>query len=177
MKFLIRHACIVACSLLALIVRPSAQAALQRVSTEFAGSALENWETFSRANVLGLSGVLLPIFGGVATITGPNEYIWISQIGIADPNSGGFGLGAYAARSHDGSQGYGTSLSFGTSSIVFNTPVTQFGGFWGSASTTDPITFNFYNTQASVIASDYVTYSAPNNNGIWSGLAGTPILQ
>jgi hypothetical protein len=158
-------------SLLASVAGVSAQGTFQRISAEFTGSARENWESFSRANVSGLSGVPLAIFGGAATIIGPNEYIWISQIGVADPNTGGFGLGPYAARSHDGSQGYGTSLSFGTSSIVFNTSIGQFGGYWGSASTTQPITFTFYDAQGSAFARDTVVYSAPNNNGTleWFG--------
>jgi hypothetical protein len=102
-------------------------AAVERVGTEFSGSGVEDWESFSRANVSGLSGVPLPIFGGTATISGQNEFIWISCEGIAEPSLGCFGLGAYAARSHDGEQGYGTGLAFGASQITFNNPVYQFG--------------------------------------------------
>src|SRR5207248_536642 len=120
--------------------------AVNPVNAEFSGSATEDWESFSRANVSGLSGVELPIFGGSAAISGQNEYIWLSCEGVANPSLGCFGLGAYAARSHDGNQGYGTSLASGTSRITFKSPVYRFGGFWGSASTTVPIVFQFYDS-------------------------------
>jgi hypothetical protein len=100
-----------------------------------------------------------------------------SQIGIAEPNTGGFGLGSYAARSHDGTQGYGTSLAYGTTRIDFASPVSQFGGYWASASTTIPIMFSFYNAQGSLVGTDSVLYSAPNNNGTpewfgWNSVVG-----
>src|SRR5262249_25347451 len=61
----------------------------------FPGSAIETWESFSRNDVSGLVNVTLPIFGGQATVSGPNEYIWITATTFSTPGS--FGLGPFPA--------------------------------------------------------------------------------
>jgi hypothetical protein len=150
-------------------------AAIQRLDSEFAGEATESWESYSRANVSGLVNTPLPIFGGKGTISGQNEYIWITQYGIADPNTGGFGLGGFAARAHDGTQGYGTSLSYATSRITLVSPAFAFGGYWGTDYPSNPIHFAFYDSQGALIGSDDRPYTAPNQNGTleWFGWQST----
>lgn len=146
-----------------------AQAQPQRVTGEFAGTAIETFEGFSRDNVQARVNVPLPIFSGLGAISGPNEYIWINDPRLAYP--GTFGLGPYTAKSHDGNQGYGTGLSYGTSHISFSVPVLAFGGFWASAEPETPIVFNFYDLQGALLGTDSVRYSAPNHDGTleWFG--------
>ena len=154
------------CSLL--LVARQGFAQLSAIPTEFTGSAVETFEELSRANVSGLQNVQVPIFSGLATIAGPNEYIWLNgPLGYP----GTFGLGPYSARAHDGNQGYGTSLSYGTSTITFSVPVSDFGGCWGCASTTTPIVFTFYDRLGASIGTQSVVYSAPNQDGTleWFG--------
>lgn len=148
-----------------------AQGVVHLQPTEFAGTHLEDWESYRRSDILGVSGLKLPVLGGLGTITGSYEFIWLTQFGVADPNTGGFGLGGFAARAHDGLQGYGTSLERGTTSLQLTTPVLGFGGYWASALPARPIEFTFFDEQGKVLASDSVTYSAPNNNGTleWFG--------
>jgi hypothetical protein len=142
---------------------------------EFVGEATETWESFSRAQVYDLRHVELPIFGGAATISGDSEFIWISQIGVAEPNTGGFGLGANAARSHDGVQGYGTSLAQGSTQITIPKPVLHFGGYWGAASGSGPISFRFYDSGGTLIGSDSVIYTRADIDGVleWAGWQST----
>jgi hypothetical protein len=145
---------------------------------EFSGVLVEDFESYSRAQVSGLSNTPLPIFGGNATISGPNEYIWLTCSGIADPNRGCFGLGTFSARAHDGNQGYGTSLAFGTSAIAFQKPVLRFGGFWGNDQSTR-IVGQFFAEDGSLIGSDGFDYLAPNSDGTlqWFGWQSTVPIQ
>ena len=152
-----------------LLLTGKAFAQLNTIPSEFTGSAIETFEELSRANVSALQNVEVPIFSGLATISGPNEYIWLNGTQLAYP--GTFGLGYYNARAHDGNQGYGTSLAYGTSRITFATPINEFGGYWGCASTTTPMVFAFYDGNGAAIGSKSVVYSAPNNDGTleWFG--------
>jgi hypothetical protein len=149
-------------------------AAVER-QPEFVGELTETWESFSRSEVYALRDVQLPIFGGAATITGEHEFIWISQIGVAEPNLGGFGLGSNAARSHDGVQGYGTSLAEGSTEIVIPAPVLRFGGYFGAAEGTGPIRFSFYNAGGGLIGTDSFTYTRAGIDGVleWAGWQST----
>jgi hypothetical protein len=146
-----------------------ARGQLLRLADEFSGTAIETFEGLSRNDISALNNVEVPIFSGLATISGPNEYIWLNGTQLGYP--GTFGLGYYNARAHDGNQGYGTSLSYGTSRITLNQPAYAFGGYWGCASTTTPMVFAFYDLNGGLIGSDSVRYSAPNNNGTleWFG--------
>ena len=146
-----------------------APAQLQSLPNAFLGNATETFEELSRDNVQALQNVQVPIFSGLATISGPNEYTWLNGTQLGYP--GTFGLGPYNARAHDGNQGYGTGVAYGTSRITFSVPTGEFGGYWGCASTTTPMIFSFYDPQGGFIGSQSVVYLAPNNDGTleWFG--------
>jgi len=163
------HTEVLCAGLSLLLLSGQAFAQLSAIPTEFTGSATETFEELSRVNVQALVNVEVPIFSGLATISGPNEYIWLNGTQLGYP--GTFGLGYYNARAHDGNQGYGTSLAYATSRITFNTPISGFGGYWGCASTTTPMVFAFYDANGASIGSASVVYSAPNHDGTleWFG--------
>ena len=155
------------CSLL--LASSGTFAQLSTVSAEFSGSAIETFEEYSRAQVSDWNYVPLSIFSGLATISGPHAYIWLNGTQLGYP--GTFGLGPYNARAHDGNQGYGNSISYGTTTVTFAAPIGAFGGYWGCASTTTPIVFTFYAPSGTLIGTQSVVYSAPNQDGTlqWFG--------
>ncbi len=137
------------------------------IANPFSGDALETFEEFP----LGIITTQpLTIFGGRATISGSYEFIWKTASTLGTPF--GFGLGPFDAQAYDGTHGYGTSLAYGTTQITFSSPVTDFGGYWGSAVTPlIPTTFDFYGSGGTLIGTSSFTYSSPNNNGTleWHG--------
>jgi hypothetical protein len=157
---------------LPLLISNPLYARLSAVPTEFTGSAIESFEEFSQADVFDLNNVPIPIFSGQATISGPAEYIWRNGT-IGDPAT--FALGNVTAQAHDGNQGFGTSVAFGTNVISFSTPVSEFGGYWASGTPIQPILFRFYNFTGGVIGTDFIVYSPPNHDGTlqWFGWQST----
>jgi hypothetical protein len=157
---------------------PAVAAVIERLATPFSGTgtAIEDWESFTRSET-GWQNVPVSIFSGAATITGPNEFIWLNGRSLNDP--GTFGLGPFIARSHDGNQGYGTSLAQGATTITFTSPIDQFGGYWGSAVPAQPINFSFFDALGDLIGTDSVTYTQHNNNGTleWFGWRSTTPIQ
>ena len=144
----------------------SLRADITPVISPFYGNALETWDELPG----GYASSPLSIFGGLATISGDNPFIWTTAYSLGTP--GGLGLGPFDARAFDGTHGYVTSVSGGSAQIVFDLPVTDFGGYWGySAEGYPPATFTFYDSQGSLIGSEDFTYTSPNNNGTleWQG--------
>src|ERR1017187_3331421 len=140
---------------LLLFISKPLYAQLSTVSTAFTGSAIETFEEFNPADVYG-SSVPIPIFSGLATMSGPAEYIWVNG-SILDPYTfalGNNGGGNITAKSSDGNQGFGMSVPNGTNVINFSTPVVEFGGYWASAvdnSFTPATKFHFYDASGASI--------------------------
>lgn len=151
------------------ILGPSVQADITRIARPFTGDFMETWEGFPVAN----PGSPLPIFSGLATISGENPFVWMTTFSLAMP--GGLGLGPFPARAIDGTHGYVTGVSPGIGRVDFQSPVTHFGGYWGYAVGYPAAAFSFYNSQGSLIGSKSFTYTAPNNNGTleWQGWHST----
>ena len=139
------------------------------IGNPFLGDSMETWEEFPVAN----PGSPAIIFGGRATISGDNPFVWMTTFTLGTP--GGLGLGPFPARAFDGSHGYVTSVSPGTGRISFLSPVTDFGGYWGYSVGYPAATFGFYDSQGSLIGTQSFTYTAPNNNGTleWQGWHST----
>jgi hypothetical protein len=139
---------------------------ITQIATPFYGNAIETWDELPGGD----ASSPLSIFGGLATISGDYPFIWTTAYSLGTP--GGLGLGPFDARAFDGTHGYVTSVSGGSADIVFATPVTDFGGYWGySADGYPPAIFTFYDSHGSVIGSEDFTYTSPNNDGTleWQG--------
>jgi hypothetical protein len=158
---------------LLLIASDRLYAQLSTVSTAFTGSAIETFDEFNPGAV----SVPLPIFSGLATISGPADYIWVNGA-IGDPNVfylGKLGGGSVTAQSYDGNQGFGMSVGQGSNVISFSTPVLEFGGFWASGvsgvNSRPPILFDFYDAFGNLIGYSDVVYSPPIQDGTlqWFG--------
>ena len=141
------------------------RAGITSIDNPFSGNALETWEEFPAE----YASSPLTIFGGEATISGDNPFIWTTGYSLLSP--GGLGLGPFDARAFDGAQGYVTSFSGGSAQIVFASPVTDFGGYWGYAVGYPAAVFSFFDSQGSLIGTEDFAYSSPNNNGTleWQG--------
>lgn len=143
-------------------------AAISPLVTPFSGDAIETWEAFP----IGNSPRPLTIFNGAATITGPNPVIWRT---VTSPQQEwGLYLGSYTVKAFDGTNGFSASAQGVTARIDFQSPVTDFGAYWASASTwgyTPPIELNFFDSQGISIGEASFTYSRPGNNGTmeWQG--------
>ena len=89
----------------------------------FTGDALEDFESFGT----GAAPVSITVFGGMAThnqLSGSTPWIWSTD---------GWGLGDNgSAQAFDGNQGFGIN-SFATGEFVFNSPITLFGAYFGTA--------------------------------------------
>ena len=142
---------------------PLLRAEIRSVAVPFAGDVVESWEEFP---VWYVTPPLI-IFGGQASIAGPNDYIWQTASALATP--GGFGLGPFEAQAQDGTHGYGSSVDLGTVNINFQSPITGFGGYWGCAG--NPITLEFYGENQTWVGSDSFNYASPNHDGSlqWNG--------
>jgi hypothetical protein len=156
--------------LLQLILQPSLlRADITPITDPFTGDFIETWEGFP----VGYPGSPATVFGGRATISGDNPFVWMTTFTLGTP--GGLGLGPFPARAVDGSHGYVTSVSPGTGRINFQAPVTDFGGYWGYSVGYPAATFGFYDSQGSLIGTQSFTYTAPNFNGTleWQGWHST----
>jgi hypothetical protein len=163
-------AAVVVTILLHLIVGTrSLRADITLIAEPFTGSAVETWEEFPVAN----PGSPATIFGGQATISGDNPFVWMTTFVLGTP--GGLGLGPFPARAFDGTHGYTTSVSPGTARISFQSPVADFGGYWGYAVGYPAASFMFYDSEGALIGSESFTYTSPNNNGTlqWHGWHST----
>lgn len=147
----------------------SVRADISSIPNPFTGSAIESWENHPVVN----PGSPTPIFGGQATISGDNPFIWMTTSELGAP--GGLGLGPFPARAFDGMLGYVTSVSPGTAQIRFLSPITDFGGYWAHAVGYPPVSFAFYDPQGTLIGSQNFSYSSPNNDGTleWQGWHST----
>ena len=135
----------------------------------FTGDFRETWEQFP----VDYPGSPVTIFGGQATISGGNPFVWMTTYTFGTP--GGLGLGAFTAKAFDGTHGYVTSISPGTAVINFQSPVSDFGGYWGYATEYPAAIFNFYDSLGSLIGTESFTYVSPNNDGSlqWQGWHST----
>jgi hypothetical protein len=147
----------------------SLRAGITSIIDPFSGDMVETWEEFPVAN----PGSPVMIFGGQATISGDNPFVWMTTYSLGTP--GGLGLGPFPARASDGTHGYVTSVSPGAARITFQLPVTDFGGYWGYAVEYPAAIFNFYDSQGLLIGSENFNYSSPNNDGTlqWQGWHST----
>ena len=149
----------------------------------FTGDAFESWEEFS----LGQTTSPLTIFGGAATISGSGQTIWQTTSTVGGP--GGFGIAFMGsldspafrdAVAFDGTQGYGT---IGGGTITFSSPVSDFGGYWASATywfSTPAVSFTFYDSQGLSIGTADPIYDLPDYNGTlewWGWHSSEPIYS
>lgn len=94
----------------------------------FSGSLHESWESFPNNSDSNDRSVpdLTPIMSGNAIISNRNMVAY-------GPDSCGFGLGYYGdATVFDGKRALGIN-SQGPASITFQSPITEFGGYWGAS--------------------------------------------
>lgn len=131
----------------------------------FIGEKSETWEEFSPHQAY----AALTILDG-AMISGPSL-----QIYRADGASQG--LGVFAATVTDGAQGIALPGRAQSATIMFPTPITDFGAYWGSmrSSLDGPasslISFTFLDADGNEVATDSFTYSSADHNGAlaWRG--------
>jgi len=130
----------------------------------FSGQMSETWESFTNYvnNPNFYEDAFGPIstFGGAASVSSP----FSGQGGVIviyEPIAGAtFGLGSYgSAQVSDGTKGAGVNTGFPAApmTINFNTPIVDFGGYWGAAdifgNQTVPIVFDFYDASGGLIGS------------------------
>jgi hypothetical protein len=127
----------------------------------FAGDLLENFESFGTGYTADSFGV----FGGAAThnrLSGNDPYIW---------PSGGWGLGSNgSAQASDGNQGFGINGN-ATGEFIFNTPITSFGAYFGTANSGDTMFLEFYDAGNTLIGSQQSWAYARPGDGVleWHG--------
>jgi hypothetical protein len=124
----------------------------------FAGAFHETFEQFSLREQL----PSLSILGGTATLAGNNLFIY-------GENAATFGIGipaAVDAQTADGEQGLGLDGSGDSATIMFATPVSAFGGFWGSGSPSNGVTFQFFDSANNLIGTIATPYQ---RNGAFPG--------
>lgn len=101
----------------------SANAALTSVAP-FSGTYSESFESFANYNVTGALPQPFSIMGGFADVSN-GSLIGVYEVGVAD-----FFLPT-AAPAHDGTKGLGVYP--GSITISFDSPVSDFGGYFGAA--------------------------------------------
>jgi len=157
----------------------------------FAGDMTESWESFEnyRTNPELYLPEVTDIFGGQATISNPYMVIY-------EPGSATFNLSRNgSAQVADGFNGLGIDQETAgfhnqdpTADITFTTPVSSFGGFWGSCFQGSVqcfggglITVTFFDSSNSLIDSINFTYDHTGTaDGIldWHGwTSSTPIAR
>jgi hypothetical protein len=146
----------------------SGVAAITPIANPFTGDGLETWEEFTAGQI----GSPVTMFSGEATISGGNQFIWQTEYMLGA--AGGLGLGPFDARAYDGTQGYVNSIYEGITQITLRSPISDFGGYWGSGvewGTTPPVLLTFLDSQGSSIGTTSFTYGSPGNNGTleWQG--------
>jgi hypothetical protein len=146
---------------LTLIVAAPANAQLSPIAP-FVGTASETWESFPNYPVGGDLPNPTDIMGGFATISTTAAGGMIVYEPAVAPAI--FGLGESGdAQVSDGVKGMGINDE-GTTTIVFDSPVTDFGAFWGAATGLgfpDPanVTISFFDASSALIGTENFNYS------------------
>lgn len=159
-------------TIVALFITGSANALTITEIGPFSGSLTESWESFTTGVQLADGST---IFGGNASISHPNMVIY-------DPGVFNFGIGSSGtAQVVDGFKGLGLRTD-DVAQIDFNTPVSQFGGYWGAATDSTgviptTISLTFLDVSLNVIGTDSFTYLRLGNPGDgeleWHGWSST----
>jgi hypothetical protein len=123
----------------------------------FTGTISEGFESFS----LGDQNASLAIFGAHATASDGDFYIYNTTT-----RAFGIGIPAIDAQVADGNRGLGLNGSEETARITFAAPVTDFGGFWGSGSPSNGITFSFFDAANNLLGTVTTPY---HRNGAFEG--------
>ena len=140
-----------------LVAATAAQAATITPVGPFAGTFDESFEQFS----LRFQLPSISILDGTATLTSNASFIY-------NLNTQPFGIGipAIDAKTADGNQGFGISDSNDSATITFSQPVSAFGGFWGSGSPSNGITFQFFDSGNNLLGTITTPYQ---RNGAFIG--------
>jgi hypothetical protein len=168
--------------LMATLNAPSPAHAQLSPIDSFVGTTSETWESFPNYSVGGgVNDLPNPsdIMGGFAAIstTAPGGMI-VYEPAIA---TAFFGLGTSGdAKASDGVKGMGIDDE-GTTTIVFDSPVTDFGAFWGAATGSgfpDPanVTLSFFDAATALIGTENFNYSrSTTGDGLleWHGYHST----
>ncbi len=175
----------IAASALAAVTAASALASVTPIGP-FTGTIQESYESFPNymQNPNFYMSNPTTIFGGQATIGGGTGGNWMV---VYEPSAGAhFGLGTYGlAQVKDGTKGHGVDTGWPapTTEIIFNSPQTHFGGWWGAADiygySTVPIRFSFYDANNNLIGQDTVQYGDPLGQGtlLWFGWNISPPVK
>ena len=120
---------------IAFITTPARSGVITEIGP-FVGELTEDWESFVHPNPEGEAPLFLSnptaIMGGAAMISGP-------AMAIYDTFRHAFSLGSSGgAQVADGEQGMGFNQRNGTATLIFETPMRQFGSYWGAATTSNP---------------------------------------
>jgi len=119
----------------------------------------------------------ISIFGSSGTMTSPYSGQG-GAIVIYEPVAGAtFGLGSYgSAQVADGTKGSGVNTGFPPAPVTidFDTPVVDFGGYWGAADIFGnqfvPIVFDFYDVSGALIGSVTEQYGDRSDGSLdWHG--------
>jgi len=146
--------------------------------SSFSGNFSENWEGFTN----GPLPMSVDIMGGAASITSsrPVPNMSVYHVGV-DP----YGLDAGGtAGVHDGIQGMGTEdfPDVYTTTIIFDTPVSQFGAYWAASTAGAPppafvsVDVFFYDA-ADVLLDGPVSFNYLLSSAgalVWNGWAAAP---
>lgn len=135
----------------------AAQAAPITPVGPFAGAFHESFELFSLRSQL----PSLSILNGTAMLAGNDLFIY---------NDGtvpfGIGIPAIDAQTADGEQALGIDGAGDSATVTFSLPVSAFGGFWGSGSPSNGVTFQFFDSANSLIGTVTTPYQ---RNGAFPG--------
>lgn len=141
----------------------------------FTGQLSESWESFATSPP---EGPYLPspstIMGGAATISGAQMAVF--QPGVFDWSLGSSGY----AQTANGTRAFGAGgAGDQTTTILFATPVSDFGGYWGAFTSVydgDPalIAISFYDATDALLATQVASYSRPSDGVLeWHGWSST----
>jgi hypothetical protein len=128
----------------------------------FTGDMQEDYETFPP----GALASPATIFGGGATLTGPSNFIFAS---------GGFGLVNNGfAQPFSGALAFGLNSATSLAIITFNTPVSQFGGYWShSTNGVNRFELTFRDGGGAVIGQEFHSVADPSGTLHWFGWSST----
>lgn len=161
--------------LAAVAVLPFALSAqIMRISP-FLGTDQETWDDFPLGQQTSYSNPNLVAFDGIAVFGSPYLSIYRTTDSFYEP--GGFGLGAYTAKTQSGQFGLGKAAeSDAPVTIGFAVPINAFGGYWAALSGFFPneshaITFRFLASDGALVGADTFVYSEPKRDGTleWVG--------
>lgn len=149
------------------------QASLLTISP-FSGTYTETWETFPTTSV---TETFLPdptvIMQGAAIISNPHMATYQTDFNGCSLGDSGYSLAS------DGVKGMCLVGFSETATIIFNTPVVDFGAYWGAA--TSPslgnpalISISFFDSDNQLLSTELVNYSRPNDGVLeWHGWNST----